>query len=134
MLNVFPDLLSFSLFGPFILRLALGVFFLHSGYGQTLGNRALVKNKYEKLGLKPGEAWATLAGLMNMALALLLIFGAFTQVAALLSLIICLFLLTLRLKDKNLVSTRTEFLLLLTAISLSLLLQGAGALALDLPL
>ena len=119
MVNPFPDLLVFSLLAPFILRIALGVYFVV--YGWVLFQETHSDSANHPLFSSYGTALASVVG------GLFVLAGFLTQIGA----VILLFLsavLAYSLADR-----RTVFLLLLF-ISLSLLVSGAGAFAFDLPL
>jgi len=121
MLNPFPELLIFSLLAPFIIRVALGLFFLFSGF-------SLVKKlfrKREEGATCPLSAY--LIGWISIAGGLPVFIGFFTQIGALILGILSLYLAFSRSHSRPLY-------LLLFAMSLSLLFSGAGFLALDLPL
>jgi hypothetical protein len=120
MLNVFPDLLSFGLLAPFMLRLALVAFivliyFLKSRPGNTNSEKVF---SYIFL----------LAGAF-------LLLGIYTQIAAILTALLILIEAARSLILKQHKSPEYRMLFLLAFfIALSLLFSGAGAAALDIPL
>ncbi len=117
MLNPFPYLLSFGLLGPFLLRLILGITFIHFG---TLK----IKNKNYKHVVAYVE---TLAGVM-------LVLGLYTQIAALVVALILLYQLFHKMTKKAFLTDGVNYYLILFIIALSLLVTGAGFFAFDLPL
>ncbi|MDO8620089.1 MAG: DoxX family protein [bacterium] len=134
MLNVFPDLLNLGFFAPLLLRLALGVVFLDFGR-HTLGvGREQHGALFEALGLKQGTRYVTLLGLLEIGLAVMLIIGLYTQIAALVAFILSLEAYYLKGKHGAHIEHRRHLFFLIAVISFSLLLTGAGALAFDLPL
>lgn len=134
MLNPFPDLLTFSFFAPFLLRLALGVVFFDFGR-HTLGKgRAQHGALFEALGLGKHTRHITTLGTLQIVIALMLIVGLYTQIAALVALIFSLTAYYLKGKHGAHIEHRRHLFFLTAVIALSLLLSGAGAFAFDLPL
>lgn len=117
MLNPFPELLIYSTLAPFILRVVLGFVYL------DIGILNLKKSRYLKL-----------LGVVEIAGAVLLFLGLYTQIAAILFIVIAGTSLYIEYKDEALLKRDIVFYLLLLAISISLLLSGAGAYAKDIPL
>ena len=135
MLNPFPELLILGLLAPFILRVALGVLFLHAGWNH------LSRERRAKAASKLRVAWGVLGthfiwilGVVEVLVGLALLVGFFTQIAALVGVLIALKLLYLRKPHPVIASGSVECYILVIAICLSLLLSGAGALAIDIPL
>ena len=117
MVNIFPDLLAFSLLAPFIIRLFIGFYFI------TWGWSAMRQNDIEQQG---GKRLKQGLGFIGFASGLFVLAGAFTQVAVL----VLLGLLVYLLKTSR---NRLSYILLF-GMALSLLLSGAGIFAFDLPL
>ncbi|MDO8593942.1 MAG: DoxX family membrane protein [bacterium] len=134
MLNPFPDLLTFAFFAPLILRLALGILFFNFGHHTLTKGKLQHGALFEALGLKQGTRYATALGIVEIILGILLIIGLYTQIAALVGLILSLAAYYLKGKHDAHVEHRRHLFFLTAAISLSLLLSGAGAIAFDLPL
>ncbi len=111
MLSIFPELLFLSLFAPFILRVTLAVLF---------GLASWARFKKGPLALSVAEA----------LVAILILIGAWTQLAALAALALLGIYLCFR---SHAPYTRSTLLLALP-IAFSLLITGAGAFAFDLPL
>ena len=118
MLNIFPDLLSYGLLAPFLLRLVVGIFFVRKGIDDAKKSR-VVK-----------EVWGRLLSFLEVASGILLIVGAKTQIVSIITLFLSIYAIS-KLKERG-----VEFYLylLLATISISLLFSGAGFLAVDLPL
>jgi len=132
MLNTFPNLLVLGFFAPTILRVAAAGLLLYAAY-------AAQKHKHEAAGLQfpvIGRApWAaTFASIAYAVIGLLLLFGAYTQIAAILGALTALKSLVLGGRFPALFPYSRSTYVLLLAICLSLLVSGAGALAYDLPL
>ncbi len=117
MLNPFPELLVYSMFAPFILRLVLGFLYLDLG----------ILNIKKSGNLK-------LLGLVEVAGAVMLFLGLYTQIAAVLFIVISAVSFYIEYKDEAVLKRDIVFYLLVLAISMSLLFSGAGAYAKDLPL
>ncbi len=115
MLNLFPDLLTYSFFAPLLLRLAVGVSTIYFGY--------LTYRAWGNHGRALGPLWI-IAGL-------LVLIGLFTQ-AAVIALLVLLLLKFWGFGAAVKWTWSYDFLLL--AALFALLLTGAGAFAFDLPL
>ncbi len=117
MLNPFPDLLTYSLFAPFILRVVLGFVYLDIGIlnFKKSGNQKLL-------------------GIVEIIGAVMLFAGLYTQIAALIFIVITGISFYIEYKDEDVLKRDIVFYLLVLAISISLLFTGAGIYAKDLPL
>ena len=134
MLNTFPDLLVFSLFAPFILRLTLGFIFIRFG-GLTLsGDRHRLLTIFQKIRVPNATFLVFVFGALEIISGVLLVIGLYTQIAALIAGVISLILLLSKLSGKPFGSSGALFDFVLFSIALSLLVSGAGFLAFDLPL
>ena len=134
MLNVFPDLLNYSLLAPFILRLVIGVIFLDLGMLKFKSEKQRWLASFETLGLRPTTLFVPLYGLLQIVGGLMLIAGLWTQVAALAFVIFTGAELYIEWSAREVLKRDMVFYLLVFVISLSLLLTGAGAYAIDIPL
>jgi uncharacterized membrane protein YphA (DoxX/SURF4 family) len=134
MLSVFPDLLAFGLFAPFLLRATLGLVFISFGKFKLGRGRAEKTAFFESLGWKPGSYVAATLGIIELAVGILLLIGLYTQLAALAAVLILLIALILKRKTASGIESGTGFLTLLFIIALSLLVSGAGFFAFDFPL
>ena len=115
MLNIWPNLLSYSFFAPLLLRLAIGFSTIYFGYHTH-------------------RAWASRGrwlGIVWILAGILVLIGLGTQVAAV-ALIALLLLKFWGFGDA--VKWTWSYDLLLFATLLALLLTGAGGFAFDLPL
>ena len=95
MLNVFPDILVYSLFAPFILRLALGFVFIRFGALALSGDRHRLVSLFSNLKVPQAALITSLLGLLEIVAGASLILGFYTQIGALITFIISLLLLTL---------------------------------------
>ena len=134
MLNVFPELLAFSFFGPLILRLVLGLILLDLGFLKFRGEKRQWLSSFEALGLRPSDFFVVLYGLLQVLGGIMLILGLWTQLAALAFVIFSGIELYIEWKAREILKRDLVFYLMIFAISLSLLVTGAGAYALDIPL
>src|SRR3989344_279576 len=105
MLNPFPELLMYSLLGPFILRVVVGLIFIDLGFLKFRSEKERWLASFETLRLRPADLLLPIYALLQIVGGALLVIGLWTQVAA-----------------------------LIFIISLSLLLTGAGTYAIDIPL
>jgi uncharacterized membrane protein YphA (DoxX/SURF4 family) len=134
MLNPFPTLLAFSTLGPFILRILLGYFFFIFGTAK-LGRKQEEKTHFfEAVDLKPGKNYAIGFGILETAVSLALLAGLYTQIAALIAIVILLATVIIERRQPELLASSLEFYIALLVIACSLLLTGAGAFAFDIPL
>ena len=133
MLNIFPDLLSYSFFAPFILRVVLGLVFVVHGYPKLFGGVSQTAGWLDSIGIKPGKFWAFVIGAVEFFGGIALILGFATQIAAAL-IAINMLVAIWKVKFKMGFVNGYEFDLVLLIVALSLVLTGAGAFAIDLPL
>ncbi len=117
MLSVFPQLLDYSFFAPFILRVGLALVALRLGY----------------LNLKEVKKFPKTTGAMLVIGAIFLALGFLTQIAVLLIIIAGLAeVIRAKIKELPVPEKTLKFLVFVAAVSLILL--GSGAFAIDLPL
>ena len=117
-----PSLFIYQQFGPFIIRVVLGVTLAYFGYQKTLGK-----------GTSSGSNSPTY-GVVEIIVAVFLIVGLFTQLAALLNAVILIIKIGFKARNKQLFSNGINYYILLFAMALSLLVTGPGVFAFDLPL
>lgn len=134
MLNVFPDLLTFQMFAPFILRIVLGLIMANLGYLKLKSEKLRWEKTFEALSVKPVSQMVFGFGIIEIIGGLALILGIYTQIAALVFAAITFMELFIEQRESALLKRDFVFYLLLFAIALSLLFTGAGFFAFDLPL
>lgn len=134
MLNLFPDLLMYSFMGPFLLRVLLGLIFIDLGILKFRGEKERWLASFETLNLRPSAIFVPLYGLIQIVGGLLLIFGLWTQAAALVFVVSSGIELYIEWQEKEVLKRDLVFYIFLFIVSLSLLLTGAGAFAIDIPL
>jgi uncharacterized membrane protein YphA (DoxX/SURF4 family) len=132
MLTLFPSLLSYSFFVPTLLRIAAGLVFLYLAYFHYTNRRAVA----EEIGLFIGGARiiCILYSMMETLVAIGLIAGVATQLAALVGFAIAAKVLFLRRSLHDLKPFPPLTYALLAVICVSLVIMGAGAFSFDLPL
>jgi len=134
MLSIFPELLDFSFFTPTLLRLTVGFIFLISGYASMFPRRDRVAACLETFGLRPGWLFAASEGLLGVLGGVLLIFGLWTQVAAIVLAALSLASFVMKLKGAKALNNSASFYFLLFIVCVTLVFTGAGAIAIDYPL
>lgn len=119
MFSIFPYLLSLENLSPLLLRLTLGIVFAYWAY-----------LLFKKNGFAKNPAPTVLEGVI----ALLLILGFWTQIAALVACVVLGIRIYSKIKQKSFLTDGVNYYFILFIISLSLLITGPGFLAIDLPL
>lgn len=134
MLNPFPELLMYSLLGPFVLRIVIGLIFLDLGLLKFKSEKERWLASFETLGLRPASLLLPIYALLQVIGGLMLLVGLWTQIAALAFVIFTGIELYVEWKAREILKRDMVFYLLIFTISLSLLLTGAGTYAIDIPL
>jgi len=127
MLSIFPSLLTYGLLAPLILRVVLGLVFIHTGYHKLASKSVDGTNK-------PPRALVQSVALIQIITGLALFVGLYTQIAALVVILLTIWFLIIKLQGKNPSGYPVHIILIILAIAFSLLFSGAGFLAFDLPL
>jgi len=118
MVSAFPFLLSWSEVAPLLLRITIAAVFLHKTYKSLRSSRD-----------HGDKAIAVVEGLV----AIFLLIGLFTQVAALILAIDLLIRLIQKALRKEVLSAGVNYYILLLIMALCLLVSGPGLLSFDLP-
>ena len=134
MLNTFPDLLTYSMLAPFILRVIIGLIFVDLGILKFKSERKRWRDMFNVFHIRPANLFVSLYGLIQIVGGALLIIGLWTQVAALIAFIVSMLAYYLKGRYPNFIENYKFFFFLLALIAVSLLFLGAGFLAFDLPL
>ncbi len=130
MLNLFPQFLNYSFFAPFVLRVAVAfVFFflgsLHVRYRADVARELSLFNHQI-------ARWAAHAfGVIEYVIAVALLFGFETQLAALFGLVVCLKVVLIKRGLRHISPLSHLTYVLVMVVCVSLLMTGAGAFALD---
>ena len=114
-LTIFPVLLTYGLFAPLLLRLTVGILRLLAGV-----------EKYKK-----GNKWLSV---LNVLTSILLIIGLYTQIVAIIAILLIKFDFYMERKAGSLSREKTALSIIMITILISLLVTGPGFLAFDLPL
>jgi hypothetical protein len=132
MLTPFPELLVYQFYAPTIVRIVAGLAFLFVAYLLYHRRHELAHAPLPVIGRAPWFIW--IAAVVQGAIGFALLFGYYTQIAALVGMLISLKGVVFAKRFPKLYPLcRLEFLFIL-AICASLMLSGAGALAFDQPL
>jgi len=134
LLTVFPDLLTYGLIAPFILRVSLGLVLIYFSYLKFGKERMEKIAFFDSLGMKPGVFYANTIGGIELIGGILLIVGAYTQAAALVGALVMLATTYIKWRHPMTLRNDIEFYILLFVVALSLVFLGAGFFAIDLPL
>ena len=122
MLSLFPALFTYEHVGPFIIRIVLGITLAYFGYKKVVHQ-----------GHSSGSN-SKMYGAVEVFIALFLIIGLYTQLAAMLNAVILIIKLGFKSRDKALFTDGINYYILLLAMALSLIVTGGGAWGFDLPL
>lgn len=134
MLSVFPNLLTYQLLAPFILRLVVGLIFLDLGYLKLTKEKESWNLFFKTIHFQPTIVFVMIFAIIEIVGGLFLISGFLTQLVALIFAIILFAEAYIEIRDSQLIKRDIVFYLLLLIICISLLFLGAGAFAFDLPL
>lgn len=134
MLNPFPELLTYGLLSPFILRLVVGLIFINLGLLAFKNEKERWIVSLATLNIPSPKIAVKIFGAIEFVGGVMLLLGAYTQVATLVLSILTFAEAYVEYKDPTILKRNFVFYLLILAITLSLLFSGAGAFAIDLPL
>ncbi len=134
MLNTFPELLTYSYFAPTLLRIALGLFIIYSGYQAFGYEKEKIKNALLLVKIDFGQTGVDVLATLKIILGILLVIGLFTQISSLIIIFLLLGSIYIKYKQKSSLPESICFYSFLIVIAVSLLFTGAGLLAFDLPL
>jgi uncharacterized membrane protein YphA (DoxX/SURF4 family) len=131
MLNPFPELL-YPFFAPTLLRVGLAVALMVAAYMQWKRQDEIVQLSLPVIGRNSWWVWVSMFVYVLVAVSLL--FGYYTQVAAMLAALLSLKQVFWANRFPLLFPLGRAAGMLMLLISVSLIFSGAGALAKDLPL
>lgn len=132
MVNVFPTLISFAAVAPLLLRVTLGITLIVFGLQMVRSKRISMAAYFEANGYPVATVLPWLLGTISLLSGLFLIFGFFTQIAALTTFYILLNMMYIERRDERLFAFTQPAYLLLLVIAASLLFSGAGLWSFDL--
>jgi uncharacterized membrane protein YphA (DoxX/SURF4 family) len=134
MLNPFPELLTYSLLAPFVLRITIGFLLVNLGFLKLKKEKSRWEALFETFQIKQKVVATKILGGIEVVGGLALIAGFYTQIAALAFVILGGIEVYIEFKEETLLKRDIVFYLLMFVIALSLLFSGAGFFAFDLPL
>jgi len=134
MLNPFPELLTYSLLAPFILRLMVGIIFINLGLLIFKGEKDRWQISLSTLNIPNPKLAVKIFGGIEIIGGVMLVLGFYTQIAALMLGILVFAQAYVEYKDPAILKRNFVFYSLILAIVISLLFSGAGTFAIDLPL
>jgi uncharacterized membrane protein YphA (DoxX/SURF4 family) len=105
---------------PFMIRLILGITLAYFAYLKIVDHGASSGSNTRRYGI------------LEMSIALFLVIGLFTQLAAALNAVILIIKLFFKAQDGKLLSSGINYYVLLLTMAISLLFVGPGYLAIDL--
>jgi len=120
MLSLFPHLFQYELVAPFLIRIILGVVFLHWSYRELKNSSSHSTKK--------------LIGILEGVAGLLLVAGLWTQGVALFATLDLLVRTFERAQKKAFLTDGVNYYLILLVLAVSLLVLGAGIMAFDMPI
>lgn len=132
MLNTFPHLLDYAFFAPTIIRIAVSLVLLYVAYSSYARQSEIAQMRFPIVGQTKAASWISVT--FYAAVGAMLLFGYYTQIAAIFALVALVKSFILKKQYPRLIPLSQITMLLLAAMCLSLLLSGAGAVAYDLPL
>jgi uncharacterized membrane protein YphA (DoxX/SURF4 family) len=133
MLNPFPEFLTYGILAPALIRITLGCVLIYLAslhYRDRHEVSSILRPLMGKLAKGIGYYFASI----EVIVGILLIAGAWTQIAALVVAALCLKSLILRPHLRGITPLSRTSYALMCVMSLSLLLSGAGGMAFDIPL
>ncbi|OGJ56595.1 hypothetical protein A2635_00580 [Candidatus Peribacteria bacterium RIFCSPHIGHO2_01_FULL_51_9] len=133
MFSLFPQILFLQPVGVGLLRIVAGIYLVYIGYSLWRERSGVAKERVPIIGHIP-EWLSMVAAVVQTLLGLLLILGAWTQLAALLGTIVAFKCVVFADAYKKIIPLERSTSILLLVILLSLIVTGAGAFAVDLPL
>jgi uncharacterized membrane protein YphA (DoxX/SURF4 family) len=134
MLNPFPELLTYGLLAPFILRVVVGFVFVNLGLLAFKGEKERWIVSLATLNIPNPKIAVKIFGAIEFIGGVMFLLGFYTQIAALILAVLTFAEAYVEYKDPTILKRNFVFYLLILAITLSLLFSGAGAFAIDLPL
>ena len=117
MTTLFPSLLAYPGMAALLLRIITGITLAYFGYSKIQHN-----------GQSSGSN-SKIYGIVELLLAILLIIGLYTQVAALLNIIILIIKIAIKAKEKKLLTNGINYYILLLVMLVSILFIAPGYMA-----
>ncbi len=134
MLNPFPELLTYGLLSPFILRLVLSFIFVNLGILALKNEKKAWVSSFTSLRIPKPELFVKIFGVIEIVGGAMLILGFYTQIASIVLAILTFAEAYIEYRDPSILKRNLVFYVLIFSITISLIFSGAGAFAIDLPL
>jgi uncharacterized membrane protein YphA (DoxX/SURF4 family) len=133
MFNIFPDIMFLGpFFAPVLLRIAAALIFFAIAERLFKHHHLLIQTRFPLIGAPhPFIAWFWV--FVPGTLALSFAAGLYTQIAALIGLLVCTKMWFFKNRYAEVLPFGRELYFLLGAVCLTLFITGAGAFAFDLP-
>ncbi len=129
MLSIFPELYTYSLISPLILRVVIGFIFFDLGLLKLRAEKDRWLIFFEIAKLRPASLWLKAIATIEIIGGSLLIIGLHTQVVAIVFALFSFIELYSEIKEPAILKRNIVFYTLIFAISISLIFSGPGFLA-----
>ena len=133
-LNTFPELLTYGVLSPFILRVVIGFMIINLGILKLGKEKKDWEELFKTINFHPARYFTKILAFIEIIGGLMLFIGSYTQIVAIIFAITFFCEAVLEYREESLESRTLPFYILIFAISLSLIFSGAGAFSIDLPL
>ncbi|HEC30699.1 MAG TPA: DoxX family protein [Candidatus Yonathbacteria bacterium] len=133
-LSIFPDMLTFGLLAPFILRVVIGLIFIYFGVSKIWLEKERRVKFFKKIGFGAGIVFFWIISVLEIIGGVFLMLGLFTQPTSLVLMLIIIGAIYTKIRHPHLLDNTVEFYFLVLAVLLSLLVLGPGFWGIDLPL
>ncbi|MFA6430737.1 MAG: DoxX family protein [Candidatus Paceibacterota bacterium] len=130
-LNTFPQLLTFGIFAPLVLRIIIGFIAINLGSLKLTKERSRWTALFDTIHFRPAGIFIRLFAVVEIIGGLMLIGGAYTQIVAIVFSMIYLASAILEYREEGIEERTLPFYVLMLAISFSLIFTGAGAFGFD---
>ena len=134
MLSIFPDLFSYGLLTPVLIRLGLFVALFYFGWMTIFRKRVLFAKKLEESKYPLADFMPWPFGVLSLVSAGFILIGFLVQGVAIVAIYLFLNFYLVDSGEKKIFSVPGIFYLVLVLFAVSLLFSGAGFWAIDLPL
>ncbi len=130
-LNTFPQLLTFGIFAPLVLRIIIGFIAINLGSLKLTKERSRWTALFDTIHFHPSGIFVRLFASIEIIGGLMLVGGAYTQIIAAVFSMIYLASAVLEYREEGIEERTLPFYILMFAISFSLIFTGAGAFGFD---
>lgn len=134
MLNTFPELLNYSMYGVFALRIFVGFSLFYFGLLKITKDREEKIIFFKNLGCKKPLIPLMLFAFIEMVFGVFVLVGFLTQISAIILGVIMLGATIIKISKHSSLPNKWWFYFLYFLVFVFLTLNGAGILAFDLPL